>query len=74
MEIRRSGSQPPIKGLAEWFTGNIAVEPCRGARTSACSWASVRFEPVLAQHGTPILSSDIDRHVPVLGGLSIGAV
>jgi len=27
MQIIRSGSQPATKGAAEWFAGNVVVEP-----------------------------------------------
>ena len=27
MEIRRSGAQPSGKGPAEWFTGNVRIDP-----------------------------------------------
>ena len=46
MEIKRAGSQPSMKGPAEWFTGSVRVDmlfdtsdPARG------SGASVTFEP-----------------------------
>jgi len=46
MEIKRSGSQPSAKGLAEWFTGNVRIDPLFPAidpfRGSA---ALVTFEP-----------------------------
>lgn len=27
MEIRRAGSQPSVKGSAEWFTGQVRLDP-----------------------------------------------
>lgn len=46
MEIKRIGSQPSIKGSADWFTGVVRVDPLfpahEPARTSA---GSVTFEP-----------------------------
>ena len=27
MEIKRSGSQASIRGSAEWFTGNVRIDP-----------------------------------------------
>ena len=27
MEIKRAGSQPSAKGPAEWFTGNVRIDP-----------------------------------------------
>lgn len=46
MEIKRPGSQPSIKGPAEWFTGIVRIDPLNAppppARTSC---ASVTFEP-----------------------------
>ena len=46
MEIKRSGSQPSGKGPAEWFTGNVHIEPLHQADAPArVSVASVTFEP-----------------------------
>jgi quercetin dioxygenase-like cupin family protein len=46
MEIRRAGSQPPIVGPSEWFTGIVRIDPLiqtpDPARVQA---ASVTFEP-----------------------------
>jgi len=46
MEIRRSGSQPSTKGQAEYFTGQVRVDPLfpttEPGRTSG---AMVTFEP-----------------------------
>jgi quercetin dioxygenase-like cupin family protein len=46
MEIKRAGSQPSIKGSADWFTGTVRIDPLfpetNPARTSA---NSVTFEP-----------------------------
>jgi quercetin dioxygenase-like cupin family protein len=46
MEIKRSGSQPSDRGPAEYFTGNVRVDPLFQANESArASGASVTFEP-----------------------------
>jgi len=46
MEIKRSGSQPSSKGPAEWFTGNVQIEPLHQADSQArVSVANVTFEP-----------------------------
>jgi quercetin dioxygenase-like cupin family protein len=46
MEIKRSGSQPSGKGPAEWFTGNVRIDPLHQADAPArVSVASVTFEP-----------------------------
>ena len=46
MEIKRSGSQPSGKGPAEWFTGNVRVDPLFEAPAPArVRGASVTFEP-----------------------------
>ena len=46
MEIKRSGSQHSSKGPAEWFTGNVQIEPLHQADAPArVSVASVTFEP-----------------------------
>lgn len=46
MEIKRSGSQPSIRGPADWFTGTVRVDHLFEARAPArASSASVTFEP-----------------------------
>jgi quercetin dioxygenase-like cupin family protein len=46
MEIKRSGSQPSSKGQAEYFTGNVRIDPLHQAPNPArVSVASVTFEP-----------------------------
>ncbi len=55
MDIKRSGSQPSIKGPADWFSGTVRIDPLFPANDPARAvGASVTFEPVLGQHGTPI--------------------
>ena len=46
MDIKRNGSQPSGKGPAEWFTGNVRVEPMHQAPAPArVSISNVTFEP-----------------------------
>ena len=46
MDIKRSGSQPSGKGLAEYFTGNVRIDPLHQADEPAhLLCASVTFEP-----------------------------
>jgi quercetin dioxygenase-like cupin family protein len=46
MEIKRSGSQQPSKGPADWFTGSVKVAPLFEAPDPArVRGASVTFEP-----------------------------
>ena len=46
MEIKRSGSQPSSKGPADWFTGNVQVQPLFEAPNPArVRGASVTFDP-----------------------------
>lgn len=46
MEIKRSGSQPSGKGPAEYFTGNVRIDPLFEAPDPArARGASVTFEP-----------------------------
>jgi quercetin dioxygenase-like cupin family protein len=46
MEIKRSGSQPSIKGPEDWFTGNVRIDPLFSANSSArAGGACVTFEP-----------------------------
>jgi quercetin dioxygenase-like cupin family protein len=46
MEIKRRGSQPSGQGQAEYFTGNVRIDPLHQAPDPArVSIASVTFEP-----------------------------
>src|ERR687890_2801270 len=46
MNIKRIGSQPSTKGPAEYFTGNVRIDPLFQAHNSARAvGASVTFEP-----------------------------
>ena len=57
MEIKRSGSQPSVKGPSEWFTGTVRIDPLFQAPDPALvQGASVTFEPGARTHGTRIRS------------------
>lgn len=44
MEIKRAGSQPSIKGPAEWFTGTVRIDPLNAPPEPArASCAAVTF-------------------------------
>ena len=46
MDIKRSGSQPPVDGPADWFTGAVRLEPLFEALDPArVRGARVTFEP-----------------------------
>lgn len=46
MEIKRAGSEPSIKGPADWFTGAVGIDPLFGPPEPArVSGALVTFEP-----------------------------
>lgn len=46
MEIKRVGSQPSGKGLADWFTGTVRIDPLFTAPAPALvGGACVTFEP-----------------------------
>jgi|SRR5208282_425348 len=46
MDIKRSGSQPSIKGPADWFTGAVRIDPLFQSDDPARAvGASVTFEP-----------------------------
>jgi quercetin dioxygenase-like cupin family protein len=46
MEIKRVGSQPSTQGPADWFTGNVRIDPLIQAPDPArVQGASVTFEP-----------------------------
>ena len=45
MDIKRSGSQPSVKGPAEWFIGTVRIDPVFDAAAPArVAGASVTFE------------------------------
>ena len=57
MEIKRGGSQPSGKGQAEYFTGNVRIDPLVEAPAPArVSVVSVTFEPCArtAWHSHPL--------------------
>lgn len=46
MDVKRNGTQPSGKGPAEWFTGNVRIDPLFTAIEPArAAGASVTFEP-----------------------------
>ena len=46
MEIKRVGSQPSVKGPADWFTGTVRIDPLFQTEAPARGrGASVTFEP-----------------------------
>jgi len=46
MDIKRSGSQPSGKGQAEYFTGNVRIDPLFDAKKPGrAGGVSVTFEP-----------------------------
>jgi quercetin dioxygenase-like cupin family protein len=46
MDIKRNGSQPSVKGPAEWFTGTVRIDPLFDAPSPARVFgAYVTFEP-----------------------------
>ncbi len=46
MEIKRNGTQMPMKGPTDWFTGTVRIEPLFQAPEPALvQGASVTFEP-----------------------------
>jgi len=46
MILKRAGSQPSQKGSADWFTGQVRLDPLHAAEAPArVSAASVTFEP-----------------------------
>ena len=51
--ITRAGSQPSVKGSADYFTGNVRVDPLFPAKDAApFSGAYVTFEPGADPFGT----------------------
>jgi len=47
MEIKRNGTQPSIKGPAEWFSGTVRIDPLflEAEDPARATGASVTFEP-----------------------------
>jgi quercetin dioxygenase-like cupin family protein len=46
MEIRRIGSEPSVKGPADWFTGAVRIDPLFDVKAPGqVAGASVTFEP-----------------------------
>ncbi len=46
MEIKRAGTQPSVRGPAEWFTGTVRMDPLFEAPSpSRARGVSVTFEP-----------------------------
>ncbi|MGV8083310.1 MAG: cupin domain-containing protein [Coriobacteriia bacterium] len=46
MQIKRNGSQPSVKGPADWFTGNVRIDSLFAAEPPArVSSGIVTFEP-----------------------------
>src|SRR5437868_2925984 len=46
MEVSRNGSRPSAKGPADWFTGNVRIDPLFDVKEPArAAGASVTFEP-----------------------------
>jgi quercetin dioxygenase-like cupin family protein len=57
MEIKRIGSQPSVKGPADWFTGTVRIDPLfRATDPSRVGAAGVTFEPSArtAWHAHPL--------------------
>jgi quercetin dioxygenase-like cupin family protein len=45
MDITRSGSQPSVKGPADWFTGTVRIDsPFKGSDAARVTGATVTFE------------------------------
>lgn len=46
MNIQRAGTQPSVKGPADWFTGTVRIDsPFKGTDASRVTGATVSFEP-----------------------------
>ncbi|MDB6025028.1 MAG: Cupin 2 conserved barrel domain protein [Verrucomicrobiales bacterium] len=57
MEIKRIGSQPSVKGPADWFTGKVRIDSSfKGSDPARISGAIVTFEPAArtAWHTHPL--------------------
>ncbi len=46
MNIQRAGTQPSVKGPADWFIGTVRIDsPFKGTDASRVTGATVTFEP-----------------------------
>jgi quercetin dioxygenase-like cupin family protein len=46
MEIKRNGSEPSVKGPADWFTGTVRIDPLfQPTESRRAAAAPVTFEP-----------------------------
>ena len=46
MDIKPVGSQPSVRGTADWFTGNVRIDPLfQAPHPARVAGASVTFEP-----------------------------
>lgn len=58
MEIKRNGTQASVKGPADWFTGNVRIDPLflKADEPARATGASVTFEPSArtAWHSHPL--------------------
>ena len=74
MEIKRVGSQPSVKGPAEWFTGAVRIDPLFQAPAPALlQGAVVTFEQGRGLPGTRILSARLSSSRPDAAGRSVRA-
>ena len=74
MDIKRNGSQPSVKGPAEWFTGTVRIDSLFQAPDPALvQGASVTFEPGArtAWHTHP-LGQTLDRDSRLRPGTALG--
>jgi hypothetical protein len=73
MEIKHGGSQPSAKGPAEYFTGNVRVDPLFPATDpSRVSAGLVTFEPGARGLTCPSARPEIDRHCWLWLGPALG--
>lgn len=69
MEIKRNGTQASSKGTAEWFTGNVRIDPlCQPTDSTRANVSSVTFEPGArtAWHSHPL-----GQHLIVTAGCGL---
>ena len=46
MDIKQAGSEPSARGPADWFTGNVRIDPLfQASHPARVAGASVTFEP-----------------------------
>lgn len=58
MDVKRNGSQPSGKGPAEWFTGNVRIDPLFQPNDSTATWTPSRARLATSPRGSSYCIND----------------